>query len=216
MNGAGGPEIPPPRSTADVTPIFAAPRSDIDLAFHAFNAGDLSSELGNRFQAFLRRGDFLAAYCLGCMYEDGTNGLPRDIDKALECYVSAAEATGMVDAWLAVARFHLLGRTGYSNWKKAFDCYAKLAAEASPHPVACLRLGRMYQRGEGTDVDLERSRRWLARAAGLGSLNAMIYLFRLELRKGRPWPAVRWYVRMVRFALKLKPGEARDRATREW
>jgi TPR repeat protein len=211
-----GPDSQPPRSTAAATPIFASPRSDIEHALHAFRAGDLSPELGVRFQALLRRGDLTASYCLGCMYEDGTNGLARDLDRALECYEAAAEGIGMVDAWLAVARFHFLGRTGYSDWRKAFDCYAMLAKEASPHPVACLRLGKMYQRGEGTDADLELARRWLARAADLGNLNAMIYLFRLELGRGRLLPAFRWYVRGIRFAMELKRGDETDKASREW
>jgi TPR repeat protein len=72
------------------TPIFASAKSNIELALRAFDSGDQSSELALRLTQFLDRGMTEPLVPLAMMYEDGSNGLARDPDSALEFYERAA------------------------------------------------------------------------------------------------------------------------------
>src|SRR5687768_7633736 len=95
--------------TSEPTPLYLSKPSSIELAIQAFDQGDASEHLYQRFLTLARLGNSEAYFYIGCMYEDGTNSLPRDHGRALECYESCATDCGLIEAFLAAAKLHLFG-----------------------------------------------------------------------------------------------------------
>ena len=76
----------------------------MEQAIKAFDAGDDSVELAEEFRSLANDGFPEADYFLGCMYEDGTNGLSKELPLALNHYEKAADEIGYLEAYLAQGR----------------------------------------------------------------------------------------------------------------
>jgi TPR repeat protein len=105
-----------------------------------------------------------AQFEMGQCYEYGWLGCPKDDQKSLTWYISAADQ-GYGPAELALSRWYkggheyVLHRDDY----KAF-AYAKKAADKGI-PEAEYLLGAFYESGSGCDINLLESRRWYMRSA---------------------------------------------------
>jgi TPR repeat protein len=166
--------------------VVEFPKGDnlrLDQAIEAFGK-DPSPELFERFKSLSQKGMKEADYFLGLMYEDGTNGVPRDLRLALRQYEQCAEEFGYVEAYIAAARLLYHGEEGVSqNHARAFDLYRRVA-EGNGHAVACFMLGRMYQRGEGIGKDIVLAREWYGKAITAGNVYGLLNLAMLEWDEG--------------------------------
>ncbi|NLJ67362.1 MAG: sel1 repeat family protein, partial [Clostridiales bacterium] len=101
---------------------------------------------------------------LAFMYENG-QGVPIDLDKAIEFYTLAAEK-GNARSMYNLAEFY----DGYYglpvDYKKALDLYAKSAEKG--YEKALTGLGRLYLNGSGVDPDLKKAGELFREAAEKG------------------------------------------------
>jgi TPR repeat protein len=195
--------------------IFSTRRSEFDQAFFAFKSGDDSPDLARKFQSLASAGHLEAYLYVGCMLEDGSNGLSKDLIGALKCYESAA-ASGYKEGMLAVARFNLLGLAGPKNVELAFEQYLQLADKEDFSAIACYRVGRIFHSGEIVERNLENAARYYRKAALKGNLPATAFLARLEFRRGRLILWLTTYVRSIQLAQKLNKAGERSAGLRQW
>lgn len=161
------------------------PRHDarLEMAIKAFDASDDSPDLFKEFIDLIDRGFKEANYFVGCMYEDGTNGVEKNPYHALHYYEKSVEGYGYVEGYLAVARLLYHGDVVSRDYEKAFRYYEHVASH-SDNPVALFMLGRIYQDGTGAARDLAKARALFLRAMSAGSVYAMINLALLEAQEG--------------------------------
>lgn len=95
-----------------------------------------------------QKGDFKAAFNLGRVYYDGQRGLEPDYDLARKYF------------YMVTSKYWKKGRV-VESYKHGLD---KMAGRAAGY------LGRMYLRGDGVPVDLERAKFWFDR--GIQSADA--------------------------------------------
>ena len=111
-------------------------------------------------------GDATAMYNLGCCFSEGSYGLPRDHDKALELWQQAGEL-GSADAYFNIGNTYYNGRGVERDEKKA-NQYYELAA-IDEYVYARHNLGNAECRAGNWDRALKH---WLI-AAGGGSDNSV-------------------------------------------
>lgn len=157
--------------------------SRLEAAIRAFDSGDKSKELLDEFIDLINKGFKEANYYIGCMYEDGTNGVQKNPEHAFFYYKQSVEGFGYLEGYLALARLYYHGTGVPQNYHRAFEYYNHVA-QKKEHPVACFMLGRMYQYGTGTDRDLQLARNCYMRAIVQGSVYGMINLAMLEAEEG--------------------------------
>jgi TPR repeat protein len=117
-------------------------------ALNAFEAMDNSQLLADEFRLLAEIGLAEANFYLGCMYENGNNGLPEDIPLALEQYELAARKIGLLDAYMAQARLFYHGKGGIEkDLCKAKNIYEQIK-DYNQNPIACFMLGRIYHMGK--------------------------------------------------------------------
>jgi len=161
----------------------ATVESRLEAAIRAFDSGDESRELHSEFVDLINKGSKEANYYVGCMYEDGTNGVPKNPEHAFFYYKQSVEGFGYLEGYLALARLYYHGTGTPQDYAQAFKYYAHVA-EKKEHPVACFMLGRMHQYGTGTGKDLKLARSWYRRAIAHGYVYGMINLAMLEAEEG--------------------------------
>lgn len=182
-----------PRDRSADNNVLPFPQADtvrIERAIAAFDRGDQSAALLEEFRLLAERGVKEANYFLGCIFEDGSNGAARDLQKAIEHYEESVNGFGYVEGYLAVARLLYHGLGVRQDLSKAFEYYHRVATRHK-HPVACFMLGRMYQRGEGTSPDAAVARSWYSKAVASGSIYGMLNLAMLEFQQGN-WLKALW------------------------
>lgn len=157
--------------------------SRLEAAISAFDSGDNSRKLHDEFVDLINKGCKEANYYVGCMYEEGTNGVQKNPEHAFFYYKQSVEGFGYVEGYLALARLYYHGIGVPQNYQQSFTYYAHVA-QKKEHPVACFMLGRMYQYGTGTDKNLKLARTWYLKAIAQGNVYGMINLARLELEEG--------------------------------
>jgi TPR repeat protein len=156
----------------------------LEAAITRFDAGDQSISLKNTFVSLVDQGVDEANYFLGCIYEDGSNGVAKSIPDALFYYNRSIETLSYVEGYLAVARLLYCQSGVEQDLDTSFRYYAHIA-EKSNSLVAQLMLGRMYMRGEGVEKNLVTARFWLEKSASQGSVHALVSLSQLESIEGR-------------------------------
>jgi hypothetical protein len=203
-------------ASSESVPLFKSKKSSIDAAIFAFDQGDQSPELYERFVTLARSGFPEAYFYLGCMHEDGSNGQPRDAARALDCYEKCIQERGLIEAYLAAAKLHYFGVGTAKDPVKAFEYYSTAAKSDSSHVVAQLRVGRMLQTGEGVARDLDQARYWLDRAIAQGSLYALISASALEREEGHLFRSIVLRVRSIVSAVFLTMRNKNDTRLREY
>ena len=151
------------------------------------------------------QGQVEAQFVMGNLYADGVR-VPQNYEKAFAWYKKAAQS-GHVLAQYEVARYFDVGlesvlctqsvspakcreRTRNAHLQKvqqddavAFDWFLKAARGG--HAAAQLRVGQMYEDGEGTKRDYQRAVEWYTRAAEQGLIEAR---YRLAQHDQSPAP----------------------------
>jgi TPR repeat protein len=111
------------------------------------------------------RGFVTAQFALGRLYEEGAFTGTRDLAAAQRWYLQAAES-GSVDAQVAVATAHYLGRGAARDLGRAAYWYRE-AAKGGDVGAQYL-LASMYETGHGLTRDLRQARYWYDIAARNG------------------------------------------------
>lgn len=92
---------------------------------------------------------------LGVMYDRGVGGVPKDDEKAFQCFKIVAEKTGESQYLFNLGLMYRYG-TGISRDLEKAVYYFNLAAEKL-HPDALTNLGVMYLEGVGVSKDSEKA-----------------------------------------------------------
>lgn len=185
----------------------------LEKAITAFNAEDNSPALLNEFLDLINKGAKEANYYAGMIYEDGTNGVDKNLEHAFFYYQKSVEGLGYVQGNLALARMYYHGRGVQQDHAKAFEYYSHIASH-NEHLVACFMLGRMYQQGEGTPKDLKRAREWYTRAIAQGSVYGMLNLAMLESEEGHWIKNITLRARAGWSAFRISKQNSRDERLR--
>lgn len=151
----------------------------LEAAIKVFDSGDNSKGLFDEFIDLIDKGYVEANYYVGCMYEDGSNGIQQNPEHAFFYYKKAVEELGYLEGYLAMARLYYHGAGVQQDYAEAFKYYTHVA-QKKEHPVACFMLGRIYQYGSGVAKDLLMARSWYLRAIAHGSVYGTINLAMLE------------------------------------
>jgi len=175
------------RSRSFDSNVIEFPKGDqvrLERAIQTFDNGNQLPELFQEFKILADKGLREANYFLGCMCEDGTNGVPKDLQSALRYYEKSIEGFGYIEGYLAAARLLYHGGDIDQDYERALR-YFEHVARGNGHPVACFMLGRMYQHGNGTAKDLKLARYWYEKAVAGGSVFGTLNLAMLEAEEGR-------------------------------
>mgnify|MGYP006093238833 CR=1 FL=1 len=112
-------------------------------------------------------------YNAGLMHETGEGGVEKDMKKAFEFYLSAANL-GFPLAQYNLGSYYESGEGVIQDLKKAFKWYLEAAeqgdAKAQHNVASC------YEHGEGVEKDLEKAFEFCTKAAEQGEAEAMVDL----------------------------------------
>jgi len=187
----------------------------LETAIQKFDKGDLTAALKDEFVFLSEHRYYEADYFLGCIFEDGTNGCPKIVDKALSHYEKALTELGYVEAYLAVAKLLLLRDRTPQDAVRAAALYSELY-EIKQHPVASLRLGWLHETGRGVRSDRSRARELYRHSAARGYVFGYLFLAAIEFKEGRylAWAKLRAIsiARAIQLSIAGKP----DARLRSW
>lgn len=143
----------------------------------------LSADLLREFIALINEGCDEAYYFAGCIYEEGGNGIERDLEKARFYYQKSVDEYGYVEGYLALGRFYYYGIAVAQDFAKSFEYYSSIA-DKKDNPIVHLMLGKMYCCGQGVKKNLLTAREHLSRAIAKGNVYAIRQLASLEAEHG--------------------------------
>lgn len=146
--------------------------------FYEYGWGNTPVDLARAIELYQKAADQnypWAQHKVAKFYGEGI-GIEKNPTKAFEMTQKAAES-GFPPAQAALAWLYYTGKTPGSNqardprkpsyrkndYQKAFEWYLKSAEQGNRD--AQFNLALMYWRGEGTEVDLEKAKTWMAKAA---------------------------------------------------
>lgn len=143
--------------------ISPSSAQDYVTAFNAYLRGDYA--LAEReFRPLAERGNVLAQYKLGLMYNNG-EGVPQDYRQAVDWFNRAA-VLGYAPAQSSLGVKFEKGQGVKRNYSEAVRWY-RFGAEQG-YAMAQYRLGRMYVLGQGVRRDYTEAFAWFKIAAGQG------------------------------------------------
>lgn len=152
----------------------------LENAVRRFDNGENTKLLYDEFVSLVNAGYDEANYFLGCINEEGSNGVDKSIDHAFFYYQRSVETIGYVEGCLAVARLKYQSDELGKDYEFAFKHYQLV----SDHIVAMFMLGRMYQYGQGVMKNLVTAREFYDKSIARGSVYGMINLALLETEEG--------------------------------
>lgn len=130
------------------------------------------------YQQLADAGDSTAMAAIGTMYEKGGEGVPKDIRKAAQWHLKAAEA-GNSAAMQTIGLDYMVGDGVPQDYAKAAR-WLTPAAEAG-QTMAMGAVGVLYGYGKGVPKDREKAAFWLKKAARDGDQTAKQQLQKLGL-----------------------------------
>lgn len=143
--------------------ISPSSAQDYVTAFNAYLRGEYA--LAEReFRPLAERGNVLAQYKLGLMYNNG-EGVPQDYRQAVDWFNRAA-VLGYAPAQSSLGVKFEKGQGVKRNYSEAVRWY-RFGAEQG-YAMAQYRLGRMYVLGQGVRRDYTEAFAWFKIAAGQG------------------------------------------------
>lgn len=154
-----------------------------------------------------------AYYYVGCIYEEGGNGVEKDLAKAIFYYEKSTQEYGSVEGCLALARLYYFGIGVPQNYQKAFDLLTLIADEANNgrgHGVAHMMLGQMYAFGHGVQQDLGIARKYFQKAADQGYVFPLSALSALEWRAGNYLQSIRLRIKAIWLAIRVSRSDPHD------
>ncbi len=129
-------------------------------------------------------GGFVTAmFGLAQLYEQGQAGLATNLSEAHRWYLRAAES-GSVDAQVAIATAHYLGRGVAKDATQAARWF-RIAAQGGDVGAQYL-IASMYETGDGVERDLREARYWYGVAARNGDEAAPSKVKELDARLNTP------------------------------
>ena len=145
-------------------------------------------EIGNRWYAkMVEQQDLIAAYQLGLCYEKGDGDVPQDTIQAVKYYEQVFEK---------------------GNAKAGVDL-ERLLQSPEISTDNCIKIGKMYGRGNGVKKNAIKAEQWYQKAKNLGSTTALHSLGRLCVREKKMVDAVKYYQQ----ALEKGATSAQDKLT---
>lgn len=189
-------------------------RNNLERAIELFDRGDSSKGLFDLFIELIDCGFAEANYFVGCMYEDGSNGIAQSLTSALFYYQQSVDELGYLEGFLAVARFYYFGYGVAQDFNIAFKYFSHVAQSAK-HPVAYVMLGRMHQYGQGVEKNVEAARALYINAIQLGNVSGMINRAVLERSDGHFPLGVFLYCKARLIALFLAMRNPKDARLRD-
>jgi TPR repeat protein len=159
-------------------------------AGNLIDAGDLNVGLF-QVRRLANEGSKDAKILLAHLYETGSLGAQRDVEKALEIYHELLEEKDPV-AILRLGQLYLLGENIQQDNDLAFYYYSILANAGDA--VAQFVLGDMFRRGLHSEIDLNVAMKWFKSAAEKGHLFAAKNVVALEFEDR---PTIASFARVV-------------------
>jgi TPR repeat protein len=135
-----------------------------------------------KYEYLAKLGSKEAILALGVIFERGGAGVAQDYTTARYWFERAWAEGDLVYAARALARFYYMGLGVPINYEKSYSYLARF--ENTDSAVILLRLGCMYERGEGVPKDLDRARALYRRSAQLKNIHARRQLGLLALKRG--------------------------------
>lgn len=130
---------------------------------------------------------------LGKSYEFGYEPYSLDYQKAIDCYMQCVKLLEFVSDWHPtsvllekIGDFYYAGRGVDKNYEEALNWYSKAVIYPDPDDTVFIRMGEMYENGEGAEVDTEMAAKLYGNAMdvyGLHEMSAKEHLFNLK-KKG--------------------------------
>lgn len=144
--------------------------------------------------AAAEKGDSIAAKNLGRLYERSSNGVPKNLQLAVQWYRTAADA-GNNEAMCRLGNLYYRGQSVSQNHKIAEKWFKRSADQGNS--VAMNNLGLLYELGRGVKISYETAFHWYERGAQQGNFTAMRNLA-LLYEKGQGIEesysqAIQWY-----------------------
>ena len=147
---------------------------------------------------------------IGLKYQRGLNGTEKDMARAMDMYLKAAEQD-YAEAQCRIGLIYEAGQGGIDNPELAAKWYKKAAKQN--HEVALLHLGVFYMEGKGVKKDLEKAVKYLRKASkrypDAGYILGTLYEFGRDEIQPDAAEAEKWY----KVALNSKHPENIKKAT---
>ncbi len=159
--------FPPVLAVLALLLILPANASDYVTGANAYQRGDYAAAL-REFRPVAVRGNVLAQYKLGVMYNNG-EGVPKDFHEAVNWFHRAA-SLGYAPAQSSLGIKFEKGQGIGRNYGKAVEWYRHGAEQG--YATAQYRLGRMYAQGRGVRLDYTEAMAWFKLAAAQGHEDA--------------------------------------------
>lgn len=158
----------------------------------ARNDGEKAIEIYKKLDAL---GSGFATYNIGDIYFHAQGGVKRDINKAKTWYEKALTCSIPTVSEYAAYKLGIIYESGYGDdgrpgpdkdYGKAFSYYKRLENSKIARGSAVLRLGVMYEKGHGTEKDIEKALELYTKSYKLGHLLGKKCLGSLKVRTGSP------------------------------
>lgn len=159
--------FPPVLAVLALLLILPANAQDYVTASNAYQRGDYATAL-REFRPLAQRGNVLAQYKLGLMYNNG-EGVPKDLHEAVNWFYRAA-SLGYAPAQSSLGVKFEKGQGVERDYGRAVEWYRHGAKQH--YATAQYRLGRMYALGHGVELDYAEAVAWFKRAAAQGHEDA--------------------------------------------
>ena len=145
--------------------------ADLQKGLQAYDRADYVVAL-RELRPLAERGEAVAQYHLGAMYDDG-EGVLEDDREAARWYRRSAEQ-GYAAAQLDLGMMYATGRGVDEDAREAAHWYRRVAEQG--YASAQYILGEMYDKGEGVREDAGEAAHWYGEAAGQGYVAAQLAL----------------------------------------
>jgi TPR repeat protein len=154
-----------------------------------------------------------AYYYAGRIYEEGGNGVQRDLAKAIFYYEKSTQEYGSVEGCLALGRLHYFGIGVVQDYRKAFEWLSRIADKTNNgrgHGVAQMMLGEMYAFGHGVQQNFAAAREYFQKAADQGYVFALSALSTLEWKSGNYLKSAKLRIKAIWAAFRVTWSDPND------
>ncbi len=144
-----------------------AAAGSLEDAAQAYQSGDYKKAF-KLFQPLARKGNAVAQYNLGAMYDKG-QGIAQNYTEAIKWYRKAADQ-GDIEAQYNMGGMYQVGVGIEKDFKEAIKWYRKAADQGLAE--AQYNVGFMYYQGQGVSRDYVTAAKWYGKAADQGLVQA--------------------------------------------
>ena len=171
-------------------------------------------KLLDTFSLLLDEGCEEASFYIGSIYEEGLNGVTKDLEKALFYYERSAEYVGDIESHLALGRIYFYGIGVPTNYERSYECFS-LVEKQTGNAIASFMLGKFFMQGILVNKDLLKAEQLFNKAIDKGYTYGIRNMASLEYLKGNKLKSViltlKSAIKAMTIALK-NPKDVRLRA----